>query len=120
MDEHKNKFWVALGRCSAFSEDNNRIFRVWTESNTGKKNQSWDLMPKFIDAKDAEDARQKLHWFIDKMFGDFYASADKEAGTYVPVVPVYTKPGPTPDSLSIDPEPTQNKGNDGLLDLGKL
>lgn len=124
MDElNRNKFWFAIGRSGVFTEKDNHIFRVWPRQDSYDKNQSWDLMPKFVEAEGIEDARQQIHRFVDKMFGDFYIPADKQSGTYVP-------PPPTPspmqglDSLTIggDVESTKEpKANtEGLLNLGDL
>jgi hypothetical protein len=114
---NKNRFWLAIGRQGVYSEEDNFIFRVWPKAES--KNHSWDLMPKFIEGESLEDARRRLHWFIDKMFNDFYVPADKEAGTYVP------PPSPTMDgldSLTIGSSPAgEVKSNtDGLLNLGDL
>ena len=122
MDEfNRNKFWIAIGRSGAFSETDNHIFRVWPDHPQYKKNESWDLMPKFVDAKNVEHARREIHYFIDKMFNTYYVPADKT--TTVPVTP------PVPNSvtdmanmecLTIEPPKKEEKksGTDGLLNLG--
>ncbi len=95
---------------------------MWPVAETYKKNQSWDLMPKFVAARDLEDARRKVHFFVDKMFNEFYMEADKSDGSYVPVAPSPSMDGL--DSLTIGEEPTKEvkpkTTTDGLLNLSDL
>ena len=115
------KLWLSLGRCIAFTENDNRLFRVWPTSEYYTKNKSVDLMPKFIQATNLNAARYQAHKFVDDMFNSFVKNDETST--------VYPKPVPPPvdtfglsDSLTIEndvPAPPTSANKD-LLDLNNL
>lgn len=84
--DHTFKFWMSLGRCIAFTEDDSHINRVWPKSETYEKNKHVDLMPRFMQADNLNAARRKAHTFIDQMF-DLYSKADQSSTIYPPPPP---------------------------------
>ena len=132
MNDPCFKFWLAIGRCIAFTEDDRQIFRVWPESLLYDKNKSVDLMPKFVRADNLIEARTRAHRFIDQMF-DAYTKVDIDGTVYPKPVareePVVTI---TTDSLTISESPTSRQPdlfkapfingptNEHVLDLTKL
>ena len=112
-DFNRNRFWLAIGRWGAFTDEDNHTFLVWPRSYVKKA--PIQLMPKFIDAKDLEEARRKAHYFIDKMFND-YTNVDKANGAYTPPPP---DEAIGLDGLTIEGA-TPKKDTEGLLNLGDL
>ncbi len=122
MSEYnRNKFWLALGRCGAFSEGDCHLFRVWPkEPIFSEKNHFRDLFPKFMEADNLAEARRKAHLFVDNMFNEF-TRADIQYG-HLKELPVEKPAAPAnPDELAIEGAPEEKKpDNNGLLDLTSL
>ena len=123
MEEfNNNKFWIALGRCGAFTEDDKFVMRVWPNHPQYIKNHSCDLMPRYIKATNLDAAKRQAHLFIDKMFSD-YIAVDKQHGNYVPPAPAAPPVAASLDCLTIGAAPVDGgvaMASDGLLNLKDL
>lgn len=82
---NRNKFWIAIARCGAFSAEDKNLFRIWPLEYP--KNGHVDSFPKFVEGKNLENARQRVHFAIDKIFDDFYRVADMAEPTAVTALP---------------------------------
>lgn len=58
------KFWIALSENPFFTKDDHYIFYVFYGNQGNGK--GYPLLPKFIESEDIEDARRKLHAFVDE------------------------------------------------------
>ena len=60
----KKKYWIAVGEHPMFTRDDHHVLQVFL---TGQPNERAScLLPKFVDAESLEDARIKMHAFIDE------------------------------------------------------
>lgn len=127
-EENRNKFWISIGRCGAFTEKDKHIFRVWPDSPQFEGNKHIDLMPKFVEASSLEDAKSKIHWFVDKMFLEYYEKYGKGSPVEALAAPIPQQQWTPPpsgtenlESLCIEGAASEPKaGNDSLLNLGDL
>lgn len=125
----KPKYWIALGGHEAFTRDDHYIFQTFLTGQTNGK--GYHLSPKFIEAEDLEDARSKLHAFIDERINQALNVAELgEEGKRIEKKRAAIKAAPTiPDSdieslsigvpVNVDPEVVKSK-TPGLLDLNEL
>lgn len=125
----KKKYWIALGEHAMFTRDDHYVMQVFF---TGQANTAGaGLFPKFVDADSLEDARAKLHAFIDERIDHelHMAVVEKGADKIKAKRDAYKASDPRPDSevdsLSIggfvnaDPKIKKSE-NDGFLDLETL
>lgn len=125
----KLKYWVALGEHGAFTKDDHYIFQVFYSGQSGDKGAG--LVPLFVEADDLEEARKKLHEFIDKRIDHAIHSSGLEViGKEIRKKRDAIKAAPTiPDgdiqslsiglAVNIDPKAAKSD-TEGLLNLEDL
>ena len=58
------KFWIAMGEDPAYNRDNHHLFHVFLDGQPGFSGHP--LQHKFISAVDLNEARMKLHAYVDE------------------------------------------------------
>jgi hypothetical protein len=125
----KLKYWMALGEHGAFTRDDHYIFQVFFTGQPGDK--AAGLMPKYIEADDLEEARRKMHAFVDERIDHVIHMAkldkigDEKKKRVAAVKAAPTIPDSDIQSLSIgvpvnaDPKAIKSD-TEGLLNLEEL
>ena len=123
------KYWIALGEHPMFTRDDNHIFYAFPAGQPGSG--GTPLQAKFVDAIGLEEARARLHAFIDERLDHeiHMAKLEKEADKISAKREKFKASTPVADSdvnsLSIggfvNEDPKAAKSNTaGLLDLETL